>query len=66
MSVWLEDMLADITSLDLPAFKDLRGEAFLVRSTSDGDLELESSELRTSPGQRGPTDLILRIPFAAC
>jgi hypothetical protein len=62
MSIRLEGLVADATSLDLAAFKRAQGDAFLVRSTSDGELELEPlSELRTSPGRRVGTDLLLPI-----
>lgn len=62
MSVEIEHYFAAVAATDLPGFKTTHGDAFLVRSSNDGELELdEQSEMQTSPGRKKgePTELVL-------
>jgi hypothetical protein len=60
MAIELEDLMVDARSLHLGGFKERHGEAFLVRSTSDGEMALDpADDIATSPGRRPPTDLVL-------
>ena len=60
MGIDIDHYIRAVSSTDLGGFKSEHGDAFLVRSTTDGEMDREEpAEAQTTPGRSHPTALVL-------